>query len=55
MTRPPAPDDPRRGLPATIALMWALALDRFGGYIQGRRETDLGDQEATARENDDQR
>jgi hypothetical protein len=34
--------------------MWALALDRFRDYTQGRRETGLRDQEDTARENDDQ-
>jgi hypothetical protein len=53
MTRPPARDEARRRLPAAIALMWAMALDRFRDYVQGRRGTDPRDQEHTG-ENDDQ-
>ena len=47
MTRPQAPDDHRLDPPARIALLWALALDRFRDYVQGKTGTDLPGQEPT--------
>jgi hypothetical protein len=32
---------------ARIALLWALALDRFRDYVQTRRAADMSDQEST--------
>jgi hypothetical protein len=47
MTRPPAQDEPRGGLPAALALLWALALDRFRHYVEARRGEDMSDHEPT--------